>query len=661
MRGSFFGSSVGLALIVGAALGAVWTEPSVAQPAPSALRAPRSDVVVRGWLADLKASGVAVETASIDYDAAGNTARVRGLKIVAPGPAPVAGQPPTSGGQLAIASLDVTDAQSDKSTFSAKTLAATGVKLEAGGVAGSIATLRLDDAVLPQIDQSRFDPGKPFTSLVARLGDLARTSIGSVALGPVEISASGSPSLWKAAIAGLETKGLTAGRVAQLKVGRITVTRDESRASTEIAGVTLGEFDLTALTRIFEARSYISGATNRPWAVFAKSLEIGATSSRDASGVVRFEAVTAGPVRLRPFSRNLTPILDATSQDPQYFVTHKDEARAFADALADFAVIDAVELRRLIADDGTTEPKRQFAFETLTLDTVDPRSLNEARLSGVSLKDVDTAASLETLAIGRLRLVPPPASEAQDGPRGLVPIFGSIELGGLHVLKSNLDLSLAKARIETSEPIGVVPTRSKVNVEGLTLPVAALTNPQLRGFLTDLGQDKVTIGLEIAANWQDGPDEVTLETLSLAFEKLGRLTLSGSLVNVPRSLFERPETIGTVYQQAGLKRFKLGYRDEGLAPRALNLIAAVNKQPPEAIKKALTANMPSIMAPIPDAAARNQMIFAAIGFLNDPQTLDLTATVVAPIPLTTLVAAAAGAPQALPGLLKLDIGANRKR
>ena len=85
-----------------------------------------------------------------------------------------------------------------------------------------------------------------------------------------------------------------------------------------------------------------------------------------------------------------------------------------------------------------------------------------------------------------------------------------------------------------------------------------------------------------------------------------------------------------------------------------------NKSTPEQMRRALTANMPVILGAIPQPSVRNDFIFAVVGFLNDPQTLDIVSTTQTPVPVGTLAEALNKAPASIPGLLGLNAKLIRK-
>lgn len=622
-------------------------------------RAIGSDALVRAWLNNLRTAETTVETTSISYDPAGNVTHLRGLKIATTPRAPSADTQPVAKRQISIDSLDVTDPREEKAGLAAHVLTADGIRVEADGLVASLGSARLEDFVLPSIDLRNYDQKKPITGLSLVLGDLTRAAGRTVALDRIEF---GVPSVWTSSIAHTEITGLSDGRFQKLKIEKFIGEREKSTDVREIASVTLDDFDLNAFARLFTPDTYLAGSLNRTWTILARNLEIGQTTLGDATGVVRFAGATVGPIRLQPFRRNLTDILDVSSSDPDYFAKHRDEGRQVVEALSDFFVVDAAEVRKLGVDDGTAAPGRKLAIERLSLSEVGPRSVGAADVSGLEVGDGNLHASLKEFAIARLQMKPAPTSgESSEPTAGMLPTLGSVRLLDLHVTRPDLELRLANLGLDMSDHVGIVPTHVHATAEGLTLPVSALSDPRARETFSGLGLDTVTFGAEFDYTWQDGVNEINVETIALSIEKLGRLSVSGTLTNVPKSVFEHPETSVAALQQTGLKRFKASYRDDTLIERSLAQIAVANKQPPEAIKKVLTTNLPAIMAPIPDGAIRNRMIFAVIGLINEAKTLELTSTVQDPVPLTTLLSALGSAPQTVPVLLKLDAVATRRQ
>jgi hypothetical protein len=67
-----------------------------------------------------------------------------------------------------------------------------------------------------------------------------------------------------------------------------------------------------------------------------------------------------------------------------------------------------------------------------------------------------------------------------------------------------------------------------------------------------------------------------------------------------------------------------------------------------------------ILGAIPQPAVRNDFIFALVGFLNAPQSLEIVSTTPTPVPVAALAAALNSAPATIPGLLGLTAKSIRK-
>jgi hypothetical protein len=129
--------------------------------------------------------------------------------------------------------------------------------------------------------------------------------------------------------------------------------------------------------------------------------------------------------------------------------------------------------------------------------------------------------------------------------------------------------------------------------------------------------------------------------------------IEASLSGVGKDAFERPHDLGQSFLAASLQRLRVRFADTGLVGRLLNAYALANKTSPEQVRKILSANMPVVLGPIAQPQIRNDLIFAFVGFLNDPQILELTSTMQSSMVIGQLVEAMKSAPATVPGLLAL--------
>lgn len=611
----------------------------------------RTDAVVRGWISDLKAGGAAVETASIDWDQTSGTTRIRGLKIT------FAAGPAADQRRLTIAGLDLQDPRSEKGGLAAHRLVATDVQFASGPFGARLASVSADEIGLPAIDAPVADRDKPFSALVASVSGLLRISVGGARIEGAEFGFTSGTATSKVVVDKASLGGLAAGRLTRFELGRATQTTGDGTSTADLAGMAVDDLDLQSLLRLFDSRSYAPGQT-RSWSPFLGSLAVESFRTGAGTDVTALSAISVRAARLRPFKSDLVPLLDLLAVDPARFATHQDEAERFGDAIGDFLQIDTLEAKALDATSGTKETARRITAGRIALAGVGPRNVDTLRLGDFGIRDANGTVTIGELSLGRVRLVPVPAAA---GANNYAAIFEKLGVRRLSLTRTDAnEIRIASLDVDAGEHVGLVPGRLAAKLDGFDIPVATLADPGLRDFFTGIGRDRLQISGEVSLHWQDGLDQLDFDPVTLAVDKVGRLTVSGALSGVPRALLENRMPLDKVLPQASLRRLKLVYADDGLAARALDLLATANKQQPEDLRKLLTANMPGILSTVPEAGIRNQMIFAAISFVNDPKTLEINSTIISPVPLTAIGAALA-APQTLPGLLKLDFAANRKR
>ena len=152
-----------------------------------------------------------------------------------------------------------------------------------------------------------------------------------------------------------------------------------------------------------------------------------------------------------------------------------------------------------------------------------------------------------------------------------------------------------------------------------------------------------------------------LDHASLGISDLGEIEIAGTFVGAQKTAFQSPQTLQAAIWAGSLTDLRFKFTDAGLSNRLVSVIAQTHNRTPEQVREAFTTNMPALLAAIPRRSARDSLIFALAGHLNDPQTLELTSLARTPVPVAALASALRTSPSALPGLLKLDARATHTR
>src|SRR5262249_5868878 len=116
----------------------------------------------------------------------------------------------------------------------------------------------------------------------------------------------------------------------------------------------------------------------------------------------------------------------------------------------------------------------------------------------------------------------------------LVPTLGFVEAADIDFQGPEVPhIALEKMRMDFSDYIGYVPSKVEETFTGLELPVAALDEGSGQ-MLRQLGYtDNLRLSLEIGAGYDDPTGTVTVRTIALDVDGVGKLALDGKVSGVP--------------------------------------------------------------------------------------------------------------------------------
>jgi hypothetical protein len=608
------------------------------------------DTAVAGWIADLRANGADVTTSAVEVDRVTKAVVLRGVKIVFPH------DPAAAGATLAIGRLDIQGAGTDPALVAAERLKAQDLSFGFGATRVTAKAVALDGVSVPKLALKPGDPSRPFQSLLLFFKDALRSRIAALSVESVAwIQGENGGS--KGSIGQADAKNVADGRIAQLALTDITWADGGDTQTTRVGRVVFET--LAPSTFVYVIGAGGNGDPNN-WQALADKITIAAIDHRGKDQHMEIAQADVEGVRLRQFPFDPTPFFELAASNPGYFHEHPEETQKFTAALLETAKVDSIAIHTVSADDGSPTPLRRTAIGSIEIANLDPLSAERITLVDIQDQRGDAGLRLGRLNIGKLELAPVAATEGAPAPRR-IPYVGSLSADNLNLVRAGLQVELQKLQVDAPDHIGLIPTRLSAKVEGLRIPSEQFPDPAGRATLSDLGIKTLAVDLDLNSNWDEGRQQFDLDPMILSAENLGRFELSGSLVNIPRVLFEHPERFGDIVPAGELKRLRLRYVDGGLVPKLMDRIATANKQTTAQLRGALTANMPTILGGIADSSIRNNLAFALVGFLNDPQSLDIMATMQDPVSLAKVQAAIREAPATVPSVLGLRATANQKR
>lgn len=239
------------------------------------------------------------------------------------------------------------------------------------------------------------------------------------------------------------------------------------------------------------------------------------------------------------------------------------------------------------------------------------------------------------------------------------PYLGRLTVSGLEAttpMTGSIALGLFETRLE--EFVEPIPTSIVMTLEGLSLPAAALGDPQMAGMAQAIGADPVTADADIELDWDEDTQDVDLE-LDLSVGAVGEIEGEARLGGIPRVIFENPARAQEALATASLGDMTLTFSDDGLTDFVLGMMSeqtGLSRQ--EFIQGIVQQIQMQGQMLGGDTALVAQVSNAVSAFLAEPRSLSLSMDPPAPVPFAQVMGAAMTAPNALPGLLGFAVSAN---
>ena len=525
-----------------------------------------------------------------------------------------------------------------------------------------VGQIALDRLNLPLQDWPSSNASRPFASLVAGIKAVSRISLDRLDIRDVRLINADAP---LALVSRLTAQGFARGRMEALTIDRFAINAP-APTSVELATVAVSGFDVNALARVLDKQTYVPRPPERRWNAIAGSIGFASFTRTRPEETLKLGASIITGLQVRTFATDIVEALDAAlspmpaASGAAPLPSDAERYRQLGTELTDILRIDSVAMADLDYR-ATAGPLRSITCGSLTLTGLGFRALEAAAAMRCALAQPNNVLlglaelSLRDLSLDRV-MAPPVGSEPD-----LLPRLGEVVLRDGVVSAGGQDARLSMATVGLGAPVRGIPTQINAALDGLTVPNAMIADPGLRDALAGLGIASLKADLAVRAAWRETQDDFEIETVSLGLHDLGRLAISATLSQIPRSTFEKPDTAAATLTQAGVRRVKITYEDSSLAGRILAQVATANKQAPEEMRKVLTRTLPNLLAVIPDATARGKLTFALVGFVNAPSTLEISSAISTPVPLASLLGTARTAPKELPGLLKINAISGKRR
>jgi hypothetical protein len=271
-----------------------------------------------------------------------------------------------------------------------------------------------------------------------------------------------------------------------------------------------------------------------------------------------------------------------------------------------------------------------------------------------------------------------PAAENAD-PVKSIPLYETTELESVAVKLDGKPLfSLANVSGEMTPPTNDKPMEFSGSVEKFTADLASVDDPASRAVIEGLGYQTISGNIEMAGTWQptDGrmaltQHDITVDdagTLGFTFD-IGGYTPSfmQSVQDLQKKMADEPASADNsaqglamlgLMQQLTFHGASIRFDDDSLTGRVLDYFAKQQGMKPEDIANQTKAILPFLTAQLNNPELSGQITTAVNKFLDDPESLEISATPAAPVPFALIAAGGMTSPLELPKTLGVGVSAN---
>jgi hypothetical protein len=522
----------------------------------------------------------------------------------------------------------------------------------------------LKEIVVPALAGFSFQRREPFTSMLPVLSAIARSRSASGSIGEIALIERFQNVESRISYRDIAYTGVADGKIESVRAAPLTV---ESPSPNPLVDMTVSRaeargIDLDAFLEVYDPARY-SAAGERPWRTAVARTDYGDITINAPGMVMRIAGAEVENFALRQPPEAFAPLANASLTDteisPELMTAFR--TRYLADLLGAYGV-----------------GKLAFNEVTFTASGIDELSLKRFLLSEASSERIGEIAlegflgavpgqggiAFQRFAVGDI--VPPPTDQLlaaidQSG-RGmdvdfsaLAPKIGFLEADGFNFQALDFPgATLAKLRIDSSDYVGQVPTKSSVRIEGLDIPVAQVLPPRASGIIASLGYERLDADLAFDLAWNEADESFKLDDFDLDIEDFGKTTADILLSGVTREMLEAADPATLL---AGLKfdGASLTFEDKSLVDRSLSMRADLLKVPVDRLKQQLAGALPLMLAFVGNPEAVKQIVPVLQTFIKTPGTLTVEAKPAAPVALSEIESAVKTRPQSLPGLLSITL------
>ncbi|APO74200.1 hypothetical protein AM571_CH01364 [Rhizobium etli 8C-3] len=303
--------------------------------------------------------------------------------------------------------------------------------------------------------------------------------------------------------------------------------------------------------------------------------------------------------------------------------------------------------------------------------------IEEAAFPDINVTQDGATVSASEMTLGGISI---PADVSGDGLDSML-IYETAHVGPFKVTKNGKDVfSLS----ETQMNLSLREDESGFDFDGafksMKADLSDATDPQAKEAIEKLALQHVNGDITMKGAWDLGPGTIDISEFAFDVTNVGRLNLalkiSGYTLPFMKSLQEAAkaseanpnkeeaqQALGLamlgLMQQLSFNGAEIRFDDASITKRALEYAGSKQNISAQQMADALKAMTPIALAQLNVPELQNAISAAVNTYLDDPKSFAVSASPAKPVPFPTIMGAAMGAPNTLPGVLGVKVTANQ--
>ncbi|MBS3649243.1 hypothetical protein KEU06_11545 [Pseudaminobacter sp. 19-2017] len=271
-------------------------------------------------------------------------------------------------------------------------------------------------------------------------------------------------------------------------------------------------------------------------------------------------------------------------------------------------------------------------------------------------------------------------AEGQSDPVADLMFYEGLELASLKVSMADRQVfSLENLTVEIPTPEDGQPMEFSGSAEKFTADLSLAEDPQAKAAIEALGLQTLTGSVEMTGSWNPADGRMGLSQYDLSVDNAGTFGMTFDLggytrdfikamQDMQKQMAEQPAGADDsaqglamlgLMQQLTFHSASLRWDDDTLTDKIIEYVAKSQNMKPEDIKNQAKAIMPFLTAQLNNPELSGQITSAVNAYLDNPQSLEISASPSTPVPFAQIMAAGMSDPMDLTKSLGVTVKANQ--